>query len=82
MVAYFGAISLSLGYLTLEQLAHAVGVQHRESGRRRLGTVCKDLGYLTEQQIDAILQQQRRIARNHDGASRRPGRSPFIPQAI
>jgi len=64
MVAYFGALALSLGYLNLEQLAHAVGVQNREGKRRRLGAICKDLGYLTDEQIQTILQHQRRGARD------------------
>jgi len=70
MVAYFGALSLSLGYLNLEQLAHAVGVQNREGKRRPLGAICKELGYLTDEQIQTILEHQRRGAR--DRKSLRP----------
>jgi len=79
MVAYFGALSLSLGYLTMEQLAHAVGIQNRERKRRRLGVICMELGYLTEEQVQAILQRQRAGAEKTRRPSRSIGGSSQVP---
>ena len=61
-MARFGTTGVSLGYLTLDQVLHALRLQDAEDGarlpHRYMGEICRDLGYLTEEQREEILREQ------------------------
>lgn len=61
----FGWLALAAGYLTPAQLMEALEIQEGEDSRgplhRLLGKICLDQGYLSEDQVEAILRHQERI---------------------
>jgi GAF domain-containing protein len=57
-----GAILISRGLLSEEQLALGLQVQEREGGWRKLGDVLLDLGYLSAEGLNEALEVQRRMA--------------------
>jgi len=58
----FGEVALDLGLLTPEQLTDVVQIQHDEdvagSPRRPLGLICMQRGYLSFEQVVAVLARQ------------------------
>ena len=58
----FGRVALKFGYITLEQLEHALQVQRKraaESGAvPKLGEVLVELGYMTRSQVIEVVRQQ------------------------
>jgi GAF domain-containing protein len=57
-----GAILISRGLLSEEQLALGLQVQKREGGWRKLGDVLLDLGYVSAEGLNEALEIQRRMA--------------------
>jgi len=57
-----GAILISRGLLSEEQLALGLQVQKREGGWRKLGDVLLDLGYVSSEGLNEALEIQRRMA--------------------
>ena len=61
----FGWLALAAGYLTAAQLMEALAIQEGEDSacplHRLLGRICLDQGYLSEDQVEAILRHQERI---------------------
>lgn len=57
----FGTIAIEKGFITKEQLMDAIGIQvgdeleHR--AHRRIGKILFDLGYMSHEQIDEVLQE-------------------------
>lgn len=60
---FIGSLLLSNGFISQEQLAEAMAMQ--EKTNKRLGEIAVDLGYVTQFQIDAILEKQRLLRRPH-----------------
>ncbi|GIW71570.1 MAG: hypothetical protein KatS3mg102_1112 [Planctomycetota bacterium] len=60
----FGGIAIEKGYLTLEQLRHALAVQRerreRGEGHVLIGCLLVELGYLTREQVIDILAEHDR----------------------
>lgn len=60
--ARFGEVAIELGYLSIDQLQHALAVQRREQAEqtphRHLGRICIDEGYLTLSNVLTVLEQQ------------------------
>lgn len=58
----FGDVALQLGLLNSEQVERAVLLQQDEDAagtpRRPLGLICMELGYLTFDQVMAVLARQ------------------------
>ncbi len=56
----FGTIAVEKGFLTTEQLMEALSIQARENvetgNHRLIGQILVDLGYMTEDQIDDVLE--------------------------
>ena len=46
-----GDVLVSAGYITTEELNHAILAQQNEESRKRLGQVLQDLGYVTEKEM-------------------------------
>jgi hypothetical protein len=59
----FGVVGLTLGFLTPTQLSHALYIQEvrKNVGRNhtRLGELCVELGYLTAEQVEYIIDRSR-----------------------
>jgi hypothetical protein len=59
----FGVVGLTLGFITPTQLSHALYIQEirRNVGRSnsRLGEICIELGYLTIEQVEFIIERSR-----------------------
>ena len=57
---YFGTVALEKGYITTDQLWEALVRQKNQksegTSQRSLGMILKDLGYLTQSQIEEILE--------------------------
>ncbi len=73
-----GAILISRGLLTEEQLALGLQVQKREGGWRKLGDVLLDLGYISPEGLSEALEVQRRMA--EEVMSRLEGPRPAVPR--
>jgi len=62
----FGDLAVSVGYLTPEQLEHALTIQQQEDQdgqpRRPLGLICMQQGYLTYTRLMELLERQERSA--------------------
>lgn len=58
---FIGALLLSNGFISQEQLAQAISVQ--ETTGRRFGEIVLELGYVTEYQLDRLLHTQRLLRR-------------------
>lgn len=58
----FGTAALDLRLLSSDQLAEALRVQRLADDRgelhRRIGTICVELGQLSEEQVDRIIDHQ------------------------
>ncbi|MCX7702785.1 MAG: protein kinase [Planctomycetota bacterium] len=54
----FGKIALHNGFVTEEQLANALRVQHSSVSPRRLGEVLLEMGYISSEQLQLILRSQ------------------------
>jgi hypothetical protein len=56
----FGALAVEKGFVTLDQVIEAIGIQARESiegrGKRLIGEILRELGYITPQQVYAVLE--------------------------
>ena len=56
----FGTIAVEKGFLTTEQLLEALNIQAKENietgGHRLIGQILLHLGYMTEDQIDEVLE--------------------------
>jgi hypothetical protein len=56
----FGALAVEKGFVTLDQIIEAIGIQARENiegkGRRLIGEILRDLGYITASQIYEVLE--------------------------
>ena len=56
----FGTIAVEKGFLTKEQLLEALSIQAKENietdTHRLIGQILLDLGYMTEDQIDDVLE--------------------------
>jgi hypothetical protein len=61
----FGQIAVELGILTPEKLEEALGVQGAASPPRPLGLVLMDLRLVTREDLEKILDAQRRIVDRH-----------------
>ncbi len=57
-----GAILVSRGLVSEEQLALGLQVQEREGGWRKLGDVLQDLGYLSSEGLNEALEVQKHMA--------------------
>ncbi|MGB9722884.1 MAG: GAF domain-containing protein [Chloroflexia bacterium] len=73
-----GAILISRGLLTEEQLALGLQVQKREGGWRKLGDVLLDLGYVSPEGLSEALEVQRRMA--EEVMARLEGPRPTLPR--
>jgi pyruvate kinase len=56
---FIGALLLSQGFISQEQLANATAVQ--ESSNRRFGEILLELGYVTDYQLNRLLNTQRML---------------------
>lgn len=54
---YLGEMLLDSGIITVEQLTEALEI-HKQSGGKRLGDVLKELGFVDEQKLMAVLENQ------------------------
>ena len=56
----FGTIGVEKGFFSTDQLVEALGIQAKENIKdgthRLLGQILLDMGYITEDQIDEILE--------------------------
>ncbi len=57
----FGTVSISKGFITLEQFTEAIKIQAEEdlesSNHRRLGEILIDLGYMNSSQVNGVLEE-------------------------
>lgn len=58
---FIGSLLLSNGFISQEQLANAMALRERTS--RRLGEIFVELGYVTEYQLNMLLEKQRVMRR-------------------
>lgn len=65
---FIGSLLLSNDFISQEQLSKAMSVQ--EKTRRRLGEILVELGYVTEFQLNQLLNKQRLL--RHQGAGQAP----------
>jgi len=81
--ALFGRLAVQEGLVTEDQLSEATSLQSREDGRRRLGDIFIDLGWLSEDQAVLLAARQREeAARTADvDASAPRARLELSPQA-
>src|SRR5512136_670047 len=73
-----GAILISRGLLSEEQLGLGLQVQEREGGWRKLGDVLLDLGYLSAEGLNEALEVQKRMA--EEVLARLEGPRPLVPR--
>ena len=59
VLTYFGAVARWMGFLTTREVLDAFALQvHEESeGRehRKIGEICQELGFMTQDQVDEVL---------------------------
>ena len=70
VLSYFGAVARWMGFITTREILDAFALQVHEEGegreRRKIGEICRDLGYMTQEQVDevvAFLDAQRAASR-------------------
>ncbi len=56
----FGVVAIQKGFVTLQQAADALGIQVKENTRegkhRPIGQILLELGFISQSQIDEVLQ--------------------------
>ena len=59
VLSYFGAVARWMGFITTREILDAFALQvHEESEgreRRKIGEICRDLGYMTQEQVDEVV---------------------------
>ena len=83
----FGRLAIELGYLTRDQLSHAIKLQEQAGHQVRLGELLSQLGWLTAQQLESIVARQRELEQEEvtpPPAPRTPPRdaAPTAPSTV
>jgi hypothetical protein len=59
VLTYFGAVARWMGFLTTREIMDAFALQVHEENeglpRRRIGEICRDLGFMTQPQVDEVM---------------------------
>jgi twitching motility protein PilT len=71
-----GRLAVEKGLITSDQLAEATSLQSREDGRRRLGDILIAKGWLSAEQVGALVELQRRSAAAGPAAAAPDERKP------
>jgi PAS domain S-box-containing protein len=62
----FGKIAMFMGHVTPAQLREAIHAQIASENRRKIGEILRDKGYISEVQVDEVLQSQKEsLAKPH-----------------
>ncbi len=77
----FGRLAVHQRLITMEQLAQATSAQSRDSGRRPLGELLIELGYLTADQTEELLRHQKDIL-GRRAQDERDRHAALLPRAI
>ncbi len=77
----FGQIAVRMGLMTVAQLNECVALQRREETPARIGEVAQELGFLDEEQLTSILDQQKRV-HNQRQATAVPGQDAAPPSSL
>lgn len=59
VLSYFGAVARWMGFITTREILDAFALQVHEEGegreRRKIGEICRDLGYMSQEQVDEVV---------------------------